>query len=169
MINDNNDNNRDCETECWRKLPVFKKAITLLKLVEQLIDGISIEESGANTAYQVAMYEHHSKSLMENALIIPVKIAGAEGDDIYDHKMENATVIRKAAKEMLIDTTGLQIAGFNEVEYLDVLRQEIEAFRPIFAEWIKTFNTENYIIDRWGLFNPPGINYNDPEDIEDLF
>ncbi len=170
MKNDNDDNNRDYDTEYWRQLPVFKKAVTILKLVEHLMDGIPIEDSGASTPYELAMFEHHSKSLMENALVIPVKIAGAEGDDIYDHKMENATVIRKAAKEILVDLTGMQIARFSEIEYLDVIRNEIEAFRPVFAEWIKTFNSSQYIIDRWGLFNPPGINYNDPDDTcDDIF
>jgi len=165
----NNDNDHNSETESWRQLPVFKKAATILKLVEHLVDGIPIEESGSNSAYECAMFDHHTRSMMENALIILLKIAGAAGAEIYDHKMENATVIRKAAIDIITDTKGLQIAGFTEVEYLEVVRNEIEEFRPIFAEWIKTFNTSNYIIDRWGLFNPPGVDYNDQDSPEDLY
>lgn len=161
MENNDNYNEEDCSMELWRETEVFKKGVLILKLVEHLTDGISREESGASTAYEFAMYEHHTTSMMENALLIPLKIAGAEGDNGYDHKMENATVIRKAAREIITDTRGLQIARFKEVEYLELIRKEIEAFRPIFAEWIKTFNTANPSIDRWGLFNPPGINYND--------
>jgi hypothetical protein len=169
MVNNDNFSNQKSNTEAWRKLLVFQKASTLLKLIEHLVDGIPLKECRSNSAYEYAMLEHHTKNMMENALLIPVKIAGAEGTDIYDHKMENATVIRKAARDIITDTNGLHIAGFREVEYLDVVRREIEEFRPIFAEWIKTFNTSQYIIDRWGLFNPPGVDYNDLEEPEDLY
>ena len=64
--------------------------------------------------------------------------------------------------------TGLEMYGFRETEYLDLLRNEIEAFRILFAEWVKTFDPFNYIIDRWGLFNPPGVNYNDLEDDDSI-
>jgi len=86
--------------------------------------------------------------------------------ELYDIKMENAVIIRKAAHEIILNLRGLQIAGFKEIEYLDLLRKEIEVLRPPFAVWVSTFNPYNYIIDRWGLFNPPGVHYNDkmPED-----
>ena len=53
-------------------------------------------------------------------------------------------------------------------EYLDLLRNEVEEFRVLFAEWVKTFDQWNYIIDRWGLFNPPGINYDDYDPDDDI-
>ncbi len=169
MIDDEDFDDQDCSLDAWRRLPVFIKAQNVLKLVEHIVDGIPKEESGARTPYEYAMFDHHSNNMMENALFIPVKIAGAEGAELYDHKMENATIIRKAAREIITDSRGLQIAGFKDVEYLELLRREIEEFRPYFAEWIKTFNSSNYLIDRWGLFNPPGVNYNDQDTTDDLF
>ena len=53
-------------------------------------------------------------------------------------------------------------------EYLDLLRNEIENFRVLFAEWVKTFDQWDYIIDRWGLFNPPGVNYDDKDPDDDI-
>lgn len=168
MFEDNDNIDGQDNMDAWRDLTVFQKAESVLKLVEHILDGIPKEESGARTTYEFALFEHHARNMMENALQIPAKIAGAEGVEIYDHKMENATIIRKAAREIILDTRGLQMAGFKQVEYLDLLRREIEAFRPVFAEWVKTFNSSHYVIDRWGLFNPPGVNYND-EDTDDLF
>ena len=168
-MENNNFNKQGLGSESWRTLPVFIQASTILKLVEHLVEGIPAEDCGLDSAYALAMFDHHTASMMKNALLIPVKIAGAEGEDtIYDHKMENATVIRKAARELIIDSKGLQIAGFKDVDYLELLQREVEAFRPIFAEWIKTFNSSHYIIDRWGLFNPPGVDYNDLDTPEDL-
>lgn len=165
---DDDDDNHDYEVDSWRKLPVFIQAEVILKLVEHIVDGIPKEDSNASSAYEYALLDHHTSNMMENALVIPAKIAGIHGVELYDIKMENATIIRKAARSIITDLRGLQIAGFKEIEYLDLLRKEIEVFRPLFAEWIKTFNPYNYIIDRWGLFNPPGVNYNDKSSNDDL-
>ncbi len=54
------------------------------------------------------------------------------------------------------------------LDYLQVLRDEIELFRVEFAEWVKTFDHWDYIIDRWGLFNPPGVNYDDHDPDDDI-
>ena len=39
-------------------------------------------------------------------------------------------------------------------------------YGSIVGEWVKTFDCWNYMIDRWDLLNPPGINYvdHDPND-----
>ncbi len=166
MYNDDDDDDHNYDIESWRKLPVFIQAEVILKLVERIVDCIPKEDSNASSEYEHALFDHHTSSMIENALIIPAKIAGIHGVELYDIKMENAVIIRKAAQEIIINLRGLQIAGFKEVEYLELLRREIEILRPLFAEWVKTFNPYNYIIDRWGLFNPPGVDYNDrtPED-----
>lgn len=44
----------------------------------------------------------------------------------YDIKMENATIIRKAARELLMDAQNVQVHGFKDAEYLDILRNKIE-------------------------------------------
>ena len=38
-----------------------------------------------------------------------------------------------------------------------MVRQLIEEYRLLFIDWVATFDKTNYIIDRWGLFNPPGV------------
>ena len=102
-------------------------------------------------------------------MIIPAKIAGASSEDmLFDIRMENAAIIRKAARELITDVRNIQIHGFKDVEYLDLLREEVESFRILFAEWVKTFDCWNYIIDRWGLFNPPGVNYDDLDPDDDI-
>ena len=35
-------------------------------------------------------------------MIIPVKISGAEAVKLYDIKMENAAIIRKAARDLMV-------------------------------------------------------------------
>ena len=115
------------------------------------------------------MLQHHLEYLKKNAMTIPAKIAGVASEDTpYDLRMENAAIIRKAARELITDARGLQMHGYKDEEYLDLLWNEVEEFRILFAEWVKSFDQWNYIIDRWGLFNPPGVNYDDQDPDDDL-
>ncbi len=166
MFEDEDDNHKSFDDT--KKMPIFKKAEHILIITRRLVEVISKEDSDAKDDYEKSMLEHHADYLMNNASIIPAKIAGAEGADLYDIRMENAAIIRKAAREITTDCTGLKMSGFKETDYLDLIRSEIEEFRVLFAEWVKTFDIDNYIIDRWGLFNPPGVNYDDHDPDDDI-
>ena len=153
----------------WKKLPLFKKAMEIQKLVNHIALAVDNSEIALDNKAETEMIKLHIQYLRESATIIPAKIAGASGTNMpYDIKMENAAIIRKAARELLTDATGLEINGFKDLEYLDLLRKEIEDFRILYAEWVKTFDCWNYTIDRWGLFNPPGVSYDDKDQGDDL-
>ena len=155
--------------EKWEKLPVFKKAMEIQKLVDYIIESVEKSDIDFEHEIEAEMIKNNISYLKENSLIIPAKIAGAVDEDmLYDLKMENAAIIRKCARELITDFRGIQIYGFKDIEYLDLLRNEVEEFRVLFAEWVKTFDCWNYIIDRWGLFNPPGVNYNDIDPDDDI-
>lgn len=95
--------------------------------------------------------------LFENAAIIQAKLAAAYHVKIYDLKMENATFIRKAARDLMVTYHSLEMVGFKEVNYYHIIRNLIEEFRLLFIEWVASFNQKHFITDKWGLFNPPGI------------
>ncbi len=46
--------------------------------------------------------------------------------------------------------------NFKELEYVQLIRKELNDFRLLFIEWVESFDTNNHIWDDWGLFNPPG-------------
>ncbi len=158
-----------------RKMPVFKKAEELSDLVDRMLKGVSIDDlevsewdrENKSSDFKKHLFESNRDNLYGNSLMIPAKIAGAEGVDIYDIKMESAALIRKAARELITDARGLQINGFTDTEYLDLLRNEVEEFRKLFVKWVDTFDQTNYMIDRWNVFNPPGVDYSDidPDDL----
>ncbi|AFL79904.1 hypothetical protein Aeqsu_0391 [Aequorivita sublithincola DSM 14238] len=151
-----------------RQMPIFLKAEEIAELVRHLVKSVENTDIKFKRKGEKEMLEHNLNYLMENSMIITAKIAGAEGVEIYDLKMENAAIIRKAARELITDARGIQMHGFKDTEYLDLLRKEVEEFRILFAEWVKTFDPWDYIIDRWGLFNPPGVNYDDHDPEDDI-
>ncbi len=151
-----------------RQMPLYIKAEEILELVRHLVNSVENTDIQFKRKGEKEMLEHNLDYLMENSMIIPAKIAGAEGVDLYDIKMENAAIIRRAARELILDARSIQMHGFKDTEYLDLLRKEVEEFRILFAEWVKTFDPWDYINDRWGLFNPPGINYDDHDPDDDI-
>ncbi|PIQ15759.1 MAG: hypothetical protein COW67_06635 [Flavobacteriales bacterium CG18_big_fil_WC_8_21_14_2_50_32_9] len=156
------------EFDNYKKLPVYKKANEIIELIDKISHFIneSIDKNLEDT--ELLMAKTYVDDIVGNAYIIAAKIAGAEAVDLYDIKMENAAIIRKAAREIKVNCTGLTMFDIDGFDYLDLLREEMELFRVEFAEWVKTFDPWNYIIDRWGLFNPPGVNYDDHDPDDDI-
>lgn len=148
------------------KHPLFLKAKSIYSLIDQII-------SNANDVHQdeieAKMTKEYISFLKESALVVIAKLSYAIKEDVpYDLKMENATIIRKSAREILTNISGLELMRFKEVDYLELVRNEVEEFRHLFAEWLQTFDPWNYNIDRWGLFNPPGVNYDDHDPDDDI-
>jgi hypothetical protein len=71
--------------------------------------------------------------------------------------MENAAIIRKAANNLKIQYHNLEMFDFEHVDYYQMVRELIEEYRILFIEWVNSFDKSNYVVDRWGLFNPPGV------------
>lgn len=129
------------------KLPIYQKAMLIYKLVDSLL--MSIPENDD--------YLQATKELMRaDAMIIPAKIAGAEGGDLYSIRMQNAAIIRDHVMHLYVQVGSLRFhKSFTDVEYVTHIRKELDEFRLLFVDWIESFDTSNYIWDEWGLFNPP--------------
>lgn len=117
-----------------RKMPLFIKAQEISELVRHLVKSVENTDITFKRKGEKEMLKHSLDYLMENSMIIPAKIAGAANVDLYDIKMENAAIIRRAARELILDARGIQMQGFRETDYLDLLRKEVEEFRILFAE-----------------------------------
>lgn len=133
-----------------KNLPILAKAEEIFDLVKTITDLIPEEDE---------LLQSYKSQLLEDAMIIPVKISGAEAVKLYDIKMENAAIIRKAARDLMVAYHGLEMFGFKEVKYYLMVREKIEEFRLLFVDWVANFNPKHFITDNWGLFNPPGISH----------
>lgn len=144
---DDNDSDDDYDPEEEQRkleaLPIYQKALEILDLTQQIVDTFVDEEKA----------KYHREIMLESAMIIPAKIAGAEAMDDYILKMENATVIKIHARSLLTQTSSAKYLDLQDERYLKLLRDEIEAFRLIFLQWIATFeNGTTKEGDGWGLF-----------------
>lgn len=135
---------------------LYKKGKEIFDIVQKISDLITDDDGEQLMDVKRTMHE--------NAMLLTVKIAGAESGDLYDIRMECATIIRKAANSLMVQNHSLEMFGFEYVEYFDIVRDLIEQYRLLFIDWVAGFDQNNYIVDRWGLFNPPGISPFDNSD-----
>ncbi|ELR70473.1 hypothetical protein C900_03727 [Fulvivirga imtechensis AK7] len=142
------------------QLPIFKKGKEIFDLTSKITDLIADDDD--------RMLCNYKEFMLEDAAMLTVKVAGAEAADLYDIRMENATIIRKAARDLMTHCSGLEMFGFKETQYLHLIREAIEEYRLLFIEWVSQFDQWNYTIDRWGLFNPPGVGPHDHDPDDDL-
>lgn len=151
--------NSDDEDDIARpeKLPVYRKGREIFNMVSKIADLIP-----ENNEYLIDI----KGWMLSDAAQLTVKVAGAEAAGLYDLKMENAAIIRKAARDLMVQQHSLESFGFEYVEYWQMVRDLIEEYRLLFIDWVAGFDKWDYIIDRWGLFNPPGVGPfdKDPDD-----
>lgn len=144
-----------------QKLPLYQKAELIFKITQGLVEIVPADNE--------FLQETTVRFMLENAMIIPAKIAGAQAVELYDIKMENATIIRKAARELYVQAGSLRSEeDISDKDYIHLLRKEIDEFRLLFIDWVAGFDVWNYIKDDWGLFNPPGVNAHDKDPDEDI-
>ncbi len=130
------------ELDAYRDMPLFKSAERIRKLTYAIVDTFDEEKDKFMMKSQ----------MLENALILGAKIAGAEAADIYTLRMENAVVIKIHARELQAQTSLCRAEKLCNQEYLQLLRDEIDEFRRLFVDWVKTFDKFNDDKDDWGLF-----------------
>lgn len=144
-----------------KDLPLFRKGKEIFDVVHQITKLIPEDNE---------MLQSVKGQMIVDAAQLTVKVAGAEAAGLYDLKMEAAAIIRKAARDLMIQNHSLEMFGFKEVYYFQIVRDLLEEYRLLFIEWMARFDHWDYIIDRWGLFNPPGIGPfdKDPDDLRGI-
>ncbi len=141
------------------RLPIYKKGQEILDVVIKIIELIPEDNQTLNNVKDF---------MLSDASQLTVKVAGAEAAELYDLKMENAAIIRKAARDLMVQNHALDMYGFEYVEYYQIVRNLLEEYRLLFIDWVAGFDKWDYVIDRWGLFNPPGVGPFDKDPDDDI-
>ncbi len=126
-----------------RSMPIMKKAYQIYELVKALVATFRENDD---------LSDQYSQIMLCDAGTLPSKISGAESGNFYTLRMENAVQIKLAARNLLVQISGLSMLGLSEPHYLQLLRDEIEEFRLLFVEWVNAFKKDEDIPDNWGLF-----------------
>lgn len=149
MWDDFEENEEDDESEFDPKAhrdqiyshPLMKKANEIVSLTHALVG--SLDE---------ARKELYGGMMMEDAMVMSAKFAGAEEVNDYILKMENATIMKVHARHLNSMTYQLAMEETHAEEHLNLLREAIEEFKVLFVAWVKSFDAADRYDDGWGLF-----------------
>lgn len=145
--------------ESYQNLPIYQKGLEIDELVRRIIELVPEDSDILGNVLEW---------MQEDASNLCIKVAGAEGADLYDIRMENAAIIRKSARELVVLRHSFSMHGFEHMQYFDILLDLVDEYRLLFIDWVASFDQWNYVIDRWGLFNPPGVGPHDKDPDDDL-
>ncbi len=141
-------------------LPLYRKGKEIFELVMKIADLIPDDDPRLQNTKQF---------MIQDAMMLSVKVASASsGVGLYDLKMEAAAIIRKSARDLMVQNHALEMFDFKEAHYFDMVRDLIEEYRLLFIDWVAAFDPWDYVIDRWGLFNPPGVGPHDHDPDDDI-
>jgi hypothetical protein len=125
----------------YSKLPVFQRSEELLELANIIAETLKEDDKK----------EHLAAEILTNAMLIQVKIAGAEGGSLYSLRMQNAVLIKFAVQDMFNAVVFAAMVEINEEDYVELMREKIEEFRLAFVDWIRGFDKSYDIPDNWAI------------------
>ncbi len=146
----------DAEGDEWKKNSGQRLAAKLLyeqwREVFGLVMAFAENLATDGDAPDTETHEQTTKRFIyENALIIGPKLMGAAGTDLYILQMENASIIRTNARQMMEQVCFAVLMGFAEESYKEVIKEAMNRFRELFKNWVATFEKGDFE-DEWGLF-----------------
>ena len=163
----NHDEDDDGKSESWKPIAkygkeLYRKSIDILNLAQTMCDMLPEDDDHADSTKHL---------IMQNAYLIPAKIKGAVAMEYYSLMIENAVIVKVNAVELKTALWACNTLHGIEQKYVDVIRNEIEAFQKIFINWISSFDKANDLPDEWHLFNDPSTFPDDDEpfDAKDFF
>lgn len=110
----------------------------------------TMDEPSEDSLFNKEFLEEQKQGILNDAYEVAAKIRSSEVG-MYIIRMENAAIIRKYAQCIKISTNGYLEDNLMDPEHRLVIRQEIDAFRELFRQWVASFEKDEYE-DEWGLF-----------------
>ena len=150
------------QMEIFFESPLYKKA----EEIDDTLNSIAklIPEKKVFLVFMNALILKASGRITSNLI-------RAQDSNRYDRKMHSAALVRSSCLEISGLGEEFRKRGFSDSKYFSIVDRQIEEFRILFLDWVASFDNKQFITDRWGIFNPPGISINhiqNPDDIAHL-
>ena len=131
------------EQERISSLPLMIKARQIVDVVYGIVETFSSSDD---------ISLHYKEVMISNVRKLRNGILAAEDANYFSAKMENAVLVKVAAQNLLAQETGLSLLNLADPSYLEVLRNEVEEFQPLFIAWTSSFDRSYDMDDGWNLF-----------------
>ena len=117
-------------------IPVYRKALELCVMSRAIASYVTFNKDLLKLYTSNSLRDIIADALLTDTILIPQKIAQTEFSLSNDEKNSNISFINIMIKNINAYCTGLERDGVQEIEYVNLLRQEIKSFRKAFKKWI---------------------------------
>ena len=124
-----------------QSLPIVQKAGLISDLIISFSEHLGQTEVGIE----------YKKILLNAGFEICNKLVIAETSSYFNDKLENALLVKMAIKKVLHQLAGMQVLGISDVEYSQLIENEIEEFRSLYNNWVSSFDKSITLSDGWDL------------------
>ncbi len=118
-----------------RHIPVYKKALELCNMSREIVSFVTFNKDLLHLYKSKSHRDIMADSLLTDAILIPQKIAQVEYSKSNSERMQNVSFINIMIRNINSYCLGLEKDGLKEIEYLDLLRNEIKSFRKHYKKW----------------------------------
>jgi hypothetical protein len=122
-------------------LPIMQKA----GLVSDLIISFCEHLGDSDVEFE------YKKILLNSGFEICNKLVIAETSIYFNDKLENAILVKLAVKKVLHQLAGMKVLGISDLEYSQLIENEIEEFRLLYNKWVSSFDKSTSLLDGWDL------------------
>lgn len=124
-----------------QSMPIVQKAGLVSDLIISFCEHLG--ESDVEFEYK--------KILLNAGFEICNKLVIAETSIYFNDKLENALLVKIAVKKVLNQLAGMQVLGISDLEYSQLIENEIEEFRSLYNFWVSDFDKSTTLSDGWDL------------------
>jgi hypothetical protein len=118
-----------------RHIPVYKKALELCSMSREIASFVTFNKDLLHLYKSKSHRDIMINSLLTDAILIPQKIAQVEHSKSNSERMQHVSFINIMIRNINSYCLGLEKDGLKEIEYLDLLRNEIKSFRKHYKKW----------------------------------
>ena len=120
-------------------MPIMIKANDILDLINAICASMPDDDNTGDT-------------LKIEGLDLVAYIERAECRVTYSDKMECAVAARFQIRNMIENLYVSEQYDYIKQDYILVLREAIDEFKPMFRDWVKSFDKSDIYDDGWGLW-----------------
>lgn len=123
-----------------RHLPIYKKSLELCSMSRAIASYVSLNKDLRKLYQSNSFRDIMANALLTDAILIPQKIAAVEFSNNPTERFAHLSFIHIMIKNINSYCMGLEKDGIKEIEYINLLRQEIKSFRKYFKKWQVSLN-----------------------------
>jgi hypothetical protein len=124
-----------------QSMPIVQKAALISDLIISFCEHLG--DSGVEAEYK--------KILLNAGFEICNKLVIGETSTYFNVKLENAVLVKIAAKKVLHQLAGMKVLGISDIEYSQLIENELDEFKSLFNSWVNEFDKTVTLTDGWDL------------------